>query len=332
MIINNLVTTVIPVYNRSALLRDAVKSVSAQTYREIEIVIVDDGSTDDTPAVAQSFIDCYGIPIRVIHQANSGPGAARQRGLEEARGEFIQFLDSDDLLLPGKFSAQVAALQQLPACGICYGPSTEEDHSTAPAIVVYPMRATGLTISRLFPRLLVERWWTTSTPLYRRSLLDSVGPWNAWNNEEDWEYDGRCGATGTSLAWVQEPCSIRRINLGGDHLSYQGSVDPCKLADRAMARQSLFRSAIAAGVALEAPEMKHFSRSAFLLSRQCAEAGLEKEASDLYQLACRACAEGREPADLRLYGWIGPRFGWRRTARISQGLRGLRPRRPPSAV
>lgn len=332
MIIKGLVTTIIPVHNRSVLLRDAVGSVKSQIYREIEIVIVDDGSTDDTPVVAESLSSNSEIPIRVIHQANSGPGAARQKGLEDARGEFIQFLDSDDLLLPGKFSAQVAALQELPASGICYGPSSEEDHSTAPAGLDYPMRATGVQINKLFPMLLMERWWTTSTPLYRRSLLDAIGPWNAWRNEEDWEYDGRCGATGTFLAWVQEPCSIRRINLGADHLSYQGSVDPRKLADRARARQSLFRSALAAGVSLDEPEMKHFSRSAFLLSRQCAEAGLEDEARDLHQLACRACAAGREPADLRLYGWIGHLIGWRRTARLSQGLRVLRPRRPANAA
>lgn len=326
--IKGLVTVVIPVYNRSALLNEAVESVKSQTYRKIEIVIVDDGSTDDTPSVAGSISSKSEIPIKLIRQANGGPGVARQTGLENANGEFIQFLDSDDLLLPGKFSAQVAALRKCPACGICYGPSAEEDHSTAPARIDYPMRATGIQIKTLFPRLIAERWWTTSTPLYRQSLLEEIGPWNAWSNEEDWEYDGRCGATGTFLAWVQEPCSIRRINLGEDHLSYQGSVDPRKLADRARARQSLFRSALAAGVALDVPEMKHFSRSAFLLSRQCAEAGLEDEARDLHHLSCRACEAGRAPADLRLYGWIGPRLGWRRTARLSKGLRALRHRRP----
>ena len=181
------------------------------------------------------------------------------------------------------------------------------------------MRSTGSQIRTLFPRLLVERWWTTSSPLYRRCLLETIGPWRALCNEEDWEYDGRCGARSTFLAWVDEPCSVRRINLGGDHLSYEGSVNPRKLADRAE-RYSLFRCALKASVALDTPEMKTF-RSAFLLSRQCADAGLEDEAQCLHRLAFQACEVGKIPVDLLLYGMIAWLLGWRRTARFSQRFR-----------
>ena len=160
-----LVSTIIPVYNRSALLLEAVGSVLAQTYNPIEIVIVDDGSTDDTAAIAESLAASNRDVIRVIRQANAGPGTARQRGLEQARGAFIQFLDSDDLLLPTKFEHQVRALRSQPECQICYGPSLEEDHSTHPIRRIGPMRATGVPRRTLFPGLLVERWWTTSSPL-----------------------------------------------------------------------------------------------------------------------------------------------------------------------
>ena len=114
-----LVSTIIPVHNRAALLRQAVASVLEQTYRPIEIVIVNDGSSDDTAVVADELARQATVPITVVHQANAGPGAARQRGLEVARGHFVQFLDSDDLLLPRKFALQVAALQQEPECSIC---------------------------------------------------------------------------------------------------------------------------------------------------------------------------------------------------------------------
>jgi glycosyltransferase involved in cell wall biosynthesis len=127
-----LVSTIIPVHNRARLLREAVASVLAQTYRPIEIVIVDDGSTDDTAAVADELARSSPETIVVIHQPNGGPGAARQRGLERARGSFIQFLDSDDLLLPGKFTAQVGALRRQPDCQISYGPSLEENHAIQP--------------------------------------------------------------------------------------------------------------------------------------------------------------------------------------------------------
>jgi hypothetical protein len=283
-----LVSTIIPVYNRPCLLVEAVESVLCQTYRQIEIIIVDDGSTDHTPAVAGNLQKQASIPIHLIRQANCGPGVARQTGLEASTGEFIQFLDSDDLLLSGKFTAQVQALRKSPSCGICYGPSGEEDHAHQPPHRLWPMRATGRPIPCLFPGLLEERWWTTSSPLYRRSLLESIGPWQPWINEEDWEYDARCGAARTLLAWVEEPCSIRRINLSSEHLSAKGSTDARKLADRAKARYSIFASALKAGVPANAPEMKRFAQCAFLLARQSALVGACSVAQHFDQLAFKA--------------------------------------------
>src|SRR4029079_14626008 len=106
--IEGLVSTVIPVHNRPHLLREAVASVLAQTYRPIEIIIVDDGSTDDTTSVADSLATERSGEIMVIHQGNTGPGLAREAGRQAARGEFIQYLDSDDILLPRKFELQVS--------------------------------------------------------------------------------------------------------------------------------------------------------------------------------------------------------------------------------
>ncbi len=116
-----LVSTIIPVHNRASLLREAVASVLAQTYRPIEIIIVDDGSTDDTPAAADILAAEHRGEIRVLHQRNMGPGLAREAGRQVARGEFIQYLDSDDVLLPRKFEGQVAGLLRHPECGVAYG-------------------------------------------------------------------------------------------------------------------------------------------------------------------------------------------------------------------
>lgn len=326
-----LVSTIIPVHNRGALLRQAVASVEAQTHRPIEIVIVDDGSEDDTGAVAQDLARCSPLPIRVIHQSNAGPGPARQRGLEAARGRYVQFLDSDDLLLPDKFTAQVRALQARPECLISYGPSFEENHAVQPVRREGPMRGTGQPRPRLFPLLLVERWWTTSSPLYRRDLLERIGPWRDWINEEDWDYDARAGATGAPLAWVEVPVSVRRIHLASSHLSDAGCEDPRKLADRARARASIFGSARAAGVPLGAPEMRHFARSAFLLCRQCGLAGVADASADLHRLAWQASTPLRRLSpDLLLYGLLARLVGWRRTARLSVSLRQklMRLRRP----
>jgi hypothetical protein len=318
----DLVSTIIPVFNRADLLREAVASVLAQTHRPIEILIVNDGSQDDTATVAEELAHGSADPIRVIHQGNAGPGAARQRGLEASRGEFIQYLDSDDLLLPGKFAAQVGALRRSGHCQISYGPSFEENHAVLPVQRRGPMRATGEPRERLFPQLLVERWWTTSSPLYRRGLLMQIGPWEPWINEEDWEYDARAAATDAPLAWVSEPVSVRRIHLSGGNLSDNGCEDPLKLSHRALAQASLFRCARQAGVSLAAPEMRHFARAAFLLSRQCALAGMPSVSASLYDLACKASTPSRRLApDLLLYGILASLVGWERSAVLSEDLR-----------
>lgn len=323
-VIPGLVSTIIPVFNRAALLVEAVDSVLAQSYRPIEVVIVDDGSNDITPECAQTLRERHPELIRVIHQANAGPGAARQRGLDQAQGEFIQFLDSDDLLLPNKFEAQVAALHAHAEAQICYGPSIQEDHSSQPPHLERPMRATGSPHPYLFPMLLLERWWTTSCPLYRRALLDRIGPWQPWINEEDWEYDARAGATGAPLAWVNEEVSIRRIHLNDDHLSSDGHCDPRKLSHRASAQISLYRCAHDAGVNPRAPEMQQFARSAFLLCRQCGSAGLAEESRQLFELARKASrARKRHHPEFRVYALLASLLGWCRAARLTVALRAM---------
>ena len=102
------VSVVIPCFNAAAFVEEAVASVTAQTHAPAEIIAVDDGSTDDTPAVLESLRRNSPIPFQVISGPNEGPSAARNRGLARARGTWIQFLDADDVLAPGKFRHQLA--------------------------------------------------------------------------------------------------------------------------------------------------------------------------------------------------------------------------------
>jgi glycosyltransferase involved in cell wall biosynthesis len=101
-----LVTVVIPTFNRSALIGGAVESALRQTYGEIEVIVVDDGSTDDT----ESALSGHMAKITYIRQKNAGPSAARNRGVAEAKGDIIAFLDSDDHWLPDKIARQVALM------------------------------------------------------------------------------------------------------------------------------------------------------------------------------------------------------------------------------
>jgi len=99
-----LVSIIIPAYNRAGFLKEAIKSVLAQTYKNIEVIVVDDGSTDNTPKLVKQFTDKRIIYLR---QENKGASSARNKGIESARGNYIAFLDSDDIWLPQKIEKQL---------------------------------------------------------------------------------------------------------------------------------------------------------------------------------------------------------------------------------
>jgi glycosyltransferase involved in cell wall biosynthesis len=106
----DLVSAILPAFNAERYLREAIDSVLAQRHYPIEVIVVDDGSTDGTRALAEGF----GPPVRAICQHNTGPGGARNRGVEAARGAWLAFLDADDLWLPRKIERQLAALADEP--------------------------------------------------------------------------------------------------------------------------------------------------------------------------------------------------------------------------
>lgn len=314
MIVPGLVTTIVPVHDRPSMLVAAVESVIAQSYRPIEILIVDDGSTDATAAEADRLAADHARTVRVFHIANGGPGVARETGRRNARGEFLQYLDSDDVLLPGKFERQVDALNADPECGVSYGMTRYVDGYGRGAD--HAWRRTGERIERMFPSFLAGRWWGTSTPLYRRSVTDAAGPWTALWNEEDWEYDCRVAALGRRLAFVPHFVSEQRGH-GADRLSREGSRDPAKLRDRAAAHALILGHAQRAGIGPRQAEMRRFARELFLLARQCGAAGLEHEARRLHALARRASRGGDARLDLTLYGLLAGVFGWSRMGRLA---------------
>ncbi len=114
-----LVSVIIPTFNRGWILREAIDSVLDQDYQNVELIVVDDGSTDDTPAI----LSAYGEKIVVLRQQNAGVSAARNSGIRAATGHLISFLDSDDLWLPQKLSCQVDFFCTHPTALIC---QTEE--------------------------------------------------------------------------------------------------------------------------------------------------------------------------------------------------------------
>jgi len=314
-----LVSTIIPVYNRPAQLREAVASVLGQDYRPIEIIIVDDGSTDGaTLQAAQALAIAHPAIVRVATQANGGPGVAREHGRQLAQGEFIQYLDSDDILLPGKFSAQVAALRAKPEADVAYGITYFRDHTSA--LHPGPHKDTGIAKETMFPSFLNSRWWETATPLYRASVCEKAGPWTNLRLEEDWEYDCRIASAGGRLVWCPVPVSEHRDHVG-DRLSRGAALDATRQKQRATAETLIFRHALAYGLTPDAPEMQTFSRSLFLLCRQCGAAGLPNESRQLFDLARQAAGDnGGRRGQFRVYAWLSAVLGWQFAGRLSVWL------------
>jgi glycosyltransferase involved in cell wall biosynthesis len=307
-VIEGLVSTIIPVHNRADQLREAVASVLAQTYRPIEVIIVDDGSTDRTVQAGDELAAQHPEEIRIIHQANSGPGLAREAGRRVAGGEFIQYLDSDDVLLPRKFELQVAGLRAHPECGVAYG-MTRYRHSDG-RVEEEPWKGSGSRVETLFPSFLLARWWDTPTPLYRAGLCHQAGAWTSLRLEEDWEYDCRIAALGVRLHFCEEFVAEVRDHFE-QRLCKGEPLDPLRLAERAKSHALIFQHARRAGLSEALPEMQHFARELFLLSRQCGAAGLSAESRELFALARQAAGESRARGwDFRIYKALAALLGW----------------------
>lgn len=320
----DLVSTIIPVHNRPEMIREAVASVLAQSWTRIEIILVDDGSTDRTPSVLAELAATNPGCVQVARQDNAGPGAARETGRRLACGEFIQYLDSDDLLLPDKFADQVSALRANPDCGIAYGMT----HHSAVGGSLEPVafKRTAESFESLFPAVLRSRWWSTSTPLYRRSTTDAVGAWLPLINEEDWEYDARTARLGVKLVHCRKFGSVTRWHDEG-RLHVGGMRDRRKLRDRAVAHCAILDHALAAGFRAGDPDLAWFGRDLFMLARICARQGLGDSASALLAASLRAGgADGTPPRDARLFGSVAQVIGWKGAGMLASGLEWVRRR------
>jgi hypothetical protein len=239
-----------------------------------------------------------------------------------ARGEFIQYLDSDDVLLPRKFDLQVSSLAANPDCGVAYG----QTHYCQSGVAAErrPWKRTGERIDWMFPSFLQSRWWGTSTPLYRRALTDAAGPWLGLSSEEDWEYDCRVAALHVRLAFVEEFVSEEHDHIG-PRLSTGGSIAADKLRDRASAHALILEHAQRAGIDERSAEMRHFARELFLLARQSGAAGLGPESRDLFLLARAASGAARAKGlDFRLYALAAALLGWPLAGRLACASDGFR--------
>ena len=194
-----LVSCVVPVFNCERYLADAVASIEAQTWRPIEIIIVDDGSTDATPSV----IARMGERVRALRQDNAGPATARNRGARAAQGDFIAFLDSDDEWLPEKLSVQMARFNARPDLDISL---SQAEHWWIPEL-----RDEAETLDERFNSSGSSGGMPVA--LIRRALFDRIGMLDESLRHLDWtEWLMRAGDSDAVIETLPDILTRRRIH------------------------------------------------------------------------------------------------------------------------
>jgi glycosyltransferase involved in cell wall biosynthesis len=161
------VSVIIPTYNRGWVLREAVDSVLAQDFKDFELIVVDDGSTDNTREILES----YDHDLIVLRQSNRGVSAARNRGIAAGRGRLVAFLDSDDLWLPRKLSSQVDFFNSNPAALV----NQTEEIWIRNGVRVNPKTRHRKFSGMIFEKSLALCLVSPSAVMMKRSLFDEVG-------------------------------------------------------------------------------------------------------------------------------------------------------------
>jgi len=201
------VSVIIPCYNYAHYLTNAVESVIAQSFQEYEIIIVNDGSTDDSRRVAEQLIAAYpSRRIRLINQDNSGdPSLARNRGIREARGEFVLCLDADDMLMPEFLFRCVALLDNEQDIAIAYTDQIYFGSGNDRVVQVADYDFIRLTQANFMGYC----------SLFRKSAWNEVGGFKAGIGYEDWEFWISCGEQGHYAKRIPEPLFCYRQHSGG---------------------------------------------------------------------------------------------------------------------
>jgi glycosyltransferase involved in cell wall biosynthesis len=311
------VTVLIPVYNAERYLLETLRSVSAQTFRDIEILVVDDGSKDSSPQLLADY--AVADPrVRVVRQVNAGISAALNTGIAAARGEYIVRMDADDIMLPERIAAQVSFLQNRTDLGFC---------ACAMEMIDKNGRVFGQYVGR--PESIAELEsmmaeelpivFTHPTVTYRASAVKAVGGYDKrYEPCEDMELFGRLISAGFS--GVVLPTVLMRYRVHGASISGSKVAHQVRTQDFVCA---VFYSRRQGRAALERSAYDEQRRRAPLLERMRDEAQLRSHV--LQRTALYSKAEGRRlRATACLFGaaayrpWSALRGVFRRVAKAAK--------------
>jgi glycosyltransferase involved in cell wall biosynthesis len=217
------ISAIVPVYNVEAYISETIQSVLAQTFQDFELIVVDDQSPDRSIEIVQQFDDPR---IKIIHQKNRGLAGARNTGIRHAQGEYIAFLDSDDLWLPDKLQKHAQHLDQNPQVGISYSPSSFIDEQGQPLGIGQTPKLTEIT-----PELILCRnpIGNGSAPVIRKQVFDQIQfKANLYGSEEDFYFDDTFRQSEDIECWLRialqtkwqfegipEVLTLYRVNDGG---------------------------------------------------------------------------------------------------------------------
>jgi len=302
----NLVSILIPAYNAEKWIGDAVRSALDQTWPKKEIIIVDDGSCDDTLSIARRF---ESRSVKVLTQENRGAAAARNTGLRIAQGDYIQWLDADDLLAPDKIANQLEGADGGQSSRVLLSGAwgrfyhLPENSKFVPDMLWEDM----LPVEWLFRTLDGNLWMAIESWLVSRRLTEMAGPWNEnLSLDDDGEYFTRVLSCSTRILFISEArCFVRRATFG---LSSDINLSDRKLDSQAFSLFSYIRT-------VRTMEESQRTREACLKLLNRWAIYFYPERLDLFKrmqsMAAELGGQINIPQLRPKYQWIQKIFGWR---------------------
>jgi glycosyltransferase involved in cell wall biosynthesis len=277
------VSVIIPAYNAARYLSQAIDSVLAQTYQDLEILVIDDGSTDDTPAVMAP----YGAPVRYVRQANGGVSAARNHGIQLGRGRYVAFLDADDTWQAQKLAVQLLALGQQTRAAVCYSAFTVVDEHLQPLTIRRSHRRASALEDLLLRGNVVG---SICTVIAERSLFAQVGGFDPQLSQcADWDMWVRLAAQ-TEFLYVDEPLVTYR-----QHPTNMSRNAPLLEKDSVRVLEKGFALA-GPPLSLQSQKRSAFARNSMVLAGTYFHAGMLK--------ACIRCAVRAVALDPRQLAYL----------------------------
>lgn len=217
-----LVSVIMPAYRTAAYIREAVDSVLSQTYPKAEIIVVDDGSPDNVHEILMPYIAAKKIVY--VYRQNGGLSAARNTGIEHARGEFIALLDTDDMFLPQKLARQVEHLLSHPECDISYCDILHfYDGEPEKHFFLEQGMYSG---EGVFEALLRRNFINPLSVVMRRKVIDGIGGFDEQNMRqyaEDWDFWLRAAYAGFRFEHLAEPLGNYRMRRNS--ISYDATLE-----------------------------------------------------------------------------------------------------------